>query len=270
LPGDRVSFSIIKEDENTGFIESIEPRKTQLLRPAVANTNQLAIVIAAKSPEPDFLLLDKLLIMSKKEGIEPLICINKIDLDADRNYLKIIESYNETGYEIVAISSKTNTGMEEFKNRLSKRITVLAGQSGVGKSTILNKIIGYSVMKTGNISEKIERGKQTTRHAELFHLADRNDKLQYTQDTQDSLQDSFIVDTPGFSFVELEDITFEELQIYYPEMNKYHGECRFKTCTHVTEPGCKIKNAVNKSEFDHGRYERYVDLLNVLKEKKLF
>jgi ribosome biogenesis GTPase len=235
LPGDKVLFTVIKEDEDTGFIESIEPRQSQLLRPAVANVDQLAIIIATKSPEPDFVLLDKLLVTAKRENIEPFICINKIDLDTEGNYVKIVESYKKTGYSTIAMSSKIDIGMEDFKKKLSNRITVLAGQSGVGKSTILNKISGWQVMETGNISEKIKRGKHTTRHAELFELSLDNF----------GLHGGFIVDTPGFSSIELVELDPGELQLYYPELNKYLGECKFRSCSHIAEPGCRIKEMVS-------------------------
>ncbi len=260
LPGDKVLFTVIKEDEDTGFIESIEPRQSQLLRPAVANVDQLAIIIATKSPEPDFVLLDKLLVTAKRENIEPFICINKIDLDTEGNYVKIVESYKKTGYSTIAMSSKIDIGMEDFKKKLSNRITVLAGQSGVGKSTILNKISGWQVMETGNISEKIKRGKHTTRHAELFELSLDNF----------GLHGGFIVDTPGFSSIELVELDPGELQLYYPELNKYLGECKFRSCSHIAEPGCRIKEMVSSGDIDYGRYQRYTQLFNVLKEKKTF
>ena len=250
LPGDRVEFSVIREDEKTGFIESIQPRKTQLIRPAVANIDQLAIIIAAKAPEPDFLLLDKLLVTAAVKGIDPLICINKIDLDADEIYKEVVNSYEKTGYPVVAMSSKSGMGIEDFKEKLRGRVTVLAGQSGVGKSTILNNIAGSWVMKTGDISQKIERGKHTTRHAELFELN----------------FGGYVVDTPGFSSFELSGIAFDKLDSCYREFEEYKTKCRFVGCSHLTEPQCGVKDALSKGEIDFGRYERYAQLYNILKE----
>lgn len=254
LPGDRVEFSVIREDEKTGFIESIQPRKTQLIRPAVANIDQLAIIIAAKAPEPDFLLLDKLLVTAAVKGIDPLICINKIDLDADEIYKEVVNSYEKTGYPVVAMSSKSGMGIEDFKEKLRGRVTVLAGQSGVGKSTILNNIAGSWVMKTGDISQKIERGKHTTRHAELFELN----------------FGGYVVDTPGFSSFELDEIKAEELQFYYPDFIKYIDGCKFRGCNHIAEPGCRVKEKVSSRNIDNGRYTRYIQLYNLLKQKKTF
>lgn len=259
LPGDKVLFTVTKEDEDTGFIESIEPRQSQLLRPAVANVDQLAIIIATKAPEPDYILLDKLLIAAGKEHIEPFICINKIDLDNEDNYLKIIKAYSKTDYPIITMSSKTYVGMDNFKKKLSNRITVLAGQSGVGKSTILNAISGLQVMETGNISEKIKRGKHTTRHAELFELS--FDKSECSWRSR-----GYVVDTPGFSSLELAELEPEELQFYYPELGKYIGECKFRSCSHIAEPGCRIKEMVSSNDIDYGRYQRYVQLYNILKK----
>lgn len=258
LPGDRVLFTPMIEDKDSGFVESIEPRKTRLQRPAVSNVDQLAIVISIKSPEPDLLLLDKLIIIAKTENIEPFICINKIDLDKEESYQKIVESYSKTNYPVIAISSKNGVGMDSFKKQLSGRITVLAGQSGVGKSTILNFIFGYKALKTGEISERIERGKHTTRHTELFELP----LSDY------GLNNGLVLDTPGFSIVELSEIEPELLQFYYPEFENYMGQCKFRSCKHIAEPGCKIKEMVELKEIDLGRYQRYVQLHQILEEHK--
>lgn len=254
LPGDKVLFSVIDEDEGTGFIESVYPRESQLIRPAIANVDQLAIIIAAKEPDPDFVLLDKLLVTAGKKGICPFICINKIDLDTGEEYKKIMEAYSKTGYSIIAMSSKTGIGVESFKEKLFNRITVLAGQSGVGKSTILNKIAGSWVMETGGISEKIKRGRHTTRHAELFQLS----------------FGGYVADTPGFSSFELIEIEPEELQYYYPELGEYIGKCKFRSCNHIAEPECRVKEEVDSGNINYGRYQRYIQLYNLLKNKKTF
>ena len=254
LPGDKVLFTIIDEDEGKGFIESIFPRECQLIRPAIANVNQLAIVIAAKDPEPDFLFLDKLLVIAIKERIYPFICINKIDLDIEKEYVRIMEIYGRNNCPVVAMSSKTGIGIESLREKLFDKITVLAGQSGVGKSTILNRIAGSWVMETGNISEKIKRGKHTTRHAELFQLS----------------FGGYVADTPGFSSLELIEIGAEELQYFYPEFSEYIGKCKFRSCSHITEPGCRIKKEVDAGNIDHGRYLRYVELCGLLKQKRTF
>ncbi|NLC67557.1 MAG: ribosome small subunit-dependent GTPase A [Clostridiaceae bacterium] len=254
LPGDKVGFSVINTDEGEGFIEYIHPRKCQLVRPAVANVDQLAIVISVKDPRPDFLFLDKLIVIAQKENISPFICINKSDLDIETEYVRIMKMYKNAGFPVIAMSSKTGAGIESLRENLAGKITVLAGQSGVGKSTILNRIIGSWVMETGNVSERIKRGRHTTRHAELFQLS----------------FGGYVADTPGFSSLELIEIEAEELQYFYPEFSRYIGKCRFSSCNHVGEPGCSVKRDVDKGSVDQGRYLRYIELFNLLKQKKTF
>ena len=252
LPGDNVCIKVIDENEAEGFLKEILPRKSLLFRPAVANVDQLIAVIAAKSPEPDLLLLDKLLITACKNGMKVCICINKIDLDPEKEYNKIKTAYEKAGYSVIAVSSKTGFNMDKILEMLSAHITVLAGQSGVGKSTILNTIIGNICMETGEISEKIMRGKHTTRHAQLFELTGGG----------------YIVDTPGFSLLELSDIKYDELHKYYPDFNCMDETCRFRGCSHISEPGCIIKNKVENGIIDQERYQRYIQLYNTLKQAR--
>lgn len=252
LPGDKVSISISNKDEKVGNIEEIFPRESQLIRPAVANVNQIAIVISIKSPQPDFILLDKLLITVEQKEISAVVCINKIDLDETLEYKKVAEAYQKSGYKVIALSSVEGTGFDELEGALTGKTTVFAGQSGVGKSTILNKVLDSYVMKTGKVSEKIERGKHTTRHAELIELK----------------SGGFVVDTPGFSSFELSGIEAGELQNYYPEFRKYYGQCKFTGCRHISEPGCKVRDALEKGIIDSGRHTRYVEFCNMLKEKE--
>lgn len=250
LPGDRVDFSVIDEDKKKGSLNDILPRISQLVRPAVANVNQVVLVIAAKSPLPDFLLLDKLLVTAEKEKINAVICLNKLDLDDERHSEKIAEAYKRSGFDFVMTSAKFGQGLEQLEQKLISKVTVFAGQSGVGKSTILNSILKDMVMETGEVSVKTERGKHTTRHAELIPLD----------------CGGYIVDTPGFSSFELENIELEELQYYYSDFSQSTEGCRFSGCSHVSEPGCKIKEMVTNGIIDAGRYERYVELLNYLKQ----
>ncbi len=249
LTGDRVHISITDEEKMTGSLDSIEPRYSQLVRPAVANVNQIAIVIAAKSPSPDFMLLDKLLITAEMKGLTPVICINKIDLDEDGKCSEIESVYQKAGYSVVKLSKVLGIGYDAFRELLTDKITVLAGQSGVGKSTILNHIMNSMVMQTGNISEKIERGKHTTRHAELLQLEDGG----------------FIVDSPGFSSFELADLEHTELEAHYPEFRDHLGKCRFTGCSHLNEPDCEVKKAFQQGQIDSGRYSRYSELFNTIK-----
>jgi ribosome biogenesis GTPase len=252
LPGDKVSISISNKDEKVGNIEEILPRESQLIRPAVANVNQIAIVISIKSPQPDFILLDKLLITVEQKEISAVVCINKIDLDKTLEYKKVAEAYQKSGYRVIALSSVEVTGFDELEGALIGKTTVFAGQSGVGKSTILNKVLDSYVMKTGKVSEKIERGKHTTRHAELIELK----------------SGGFVVDTPGFSSFELSGLEVGELQNYYPEFREYFGKCKFTGCRHIAEPGCKVRDALEKEIIDGGRYARYVEFCNMLKQKE--
>lgn len=252
LPGDKVSILIIDEENKTGSIEEIFPRESQLIRPAVANVNQIAIVIAVKSPQPDFTLLDKLLISTEQKGISAIICINKIDLDEKAEYTNIIRAYEKAMYKVIALSAVTGTGFDELELTLRGKTTVFAGQSGVGKSSILNKILNSYVMKTGSISDRIERGRHTTRHAELIELK----------------SGGFVVDTPGFSSFEISGIEADELQNFYPEFREYIGRCKFTGCVHISEPYCEVKSALEKKVLDSGRYRRYVEFYNILREKQ--
>jgi len=252
LPGDRVRISVLDEAKKQGNIEEIFPRETVLVRPAVANVNQLVAVIAVKSPEPDLLLLDKLLVTAEKKGMKAVICINKIDLDTQDEHKRIINAYSATDYDLVLTSSKIDTGYDRLKEVLKDRISVLAGQSGVGKSTILNRLMNASIMKTGEVSEKLERGRHTTRHAELIMLDNGG----------------HLLDTPGFSSFELADIKCEELQYYYPEFSSFIGNCKFTGCSHIAEPGCSVKAALEQGLIDRRRFERYTHLYVFLKQNK--
>lgn len=254
LPGDEVSISIQDEIRLKGNIDKILPRSSHLIRPHVANVNQIFIVISAKSPVPDLMLLDKLLITADIKNIEVVICINKIDLDDKQEYKDIITAYSKAGYKILTISSKLDYGFDELRELLSNKITVFAGQSGVGKSTILNRIMESMVMKTGIVSEKIERGKHTTRHAELVELK----------------EGGFVLDTPGFSSFELSAIPYGELEIYYPEFESLLNKCKFTSCGHVSEPGCVVKEALKSGIMDQERYNRFIAIYNSLKSQKSY
>lgn len=252
LPGDKVSIAVSNGENKIGNIEEISPRETQLVRPAVANVNQIAIVIAIRSPQPDFMLLDKLLITVEQKDISAVVCINKIDLDGEAEYKSVIESYEKAKYKVITLSSMNGTGFDELELALKGKTTVFAGQSGVGKSTILNKVLDSYVMETGKVSDKIERGRHTTRHAELIELK----------------SGGFVVDTPGFSSFEISGIETNELQNFYPEFHEYFGKCKFTGCMHISEPACEVKAALERGIIDRGRYERYVEFCNLLKEKQ--
>jgi ribosome biogenesis GTPase len=248
VAGDFVEFSITDETAKEGWIEEIEERQNFFVRPPVANVNQIAIVIAGTSPEPDFLLVDKLLITAERNGITPLIVINKIDLINEQELEEVKNIYVGTGYQVVAISKVGKRGYDELHEKLKGHRTVFAGQSGVGKSTILNNIMDAWVMETGEMS-RIQRGKHTTRHVQLLPLDN----------------DGYVVDTPGFSSLTLEGIEHAKLSSMYPEFIRLEGMCRFSGCSHIKEPGCAVKDSVQSGEISRVRYECYRRLYEELK-----
>jgi ribosome biogenesis GTPase len=250
LPGDCVDFTITDETAKEGWIEQIRQRQNYFNRPPVANINRLAVVLAAAQPSPDFLLADKIIISALLNGIEPIVIINKADL-VERGVIDEIKKiYKKTGFSIIQMSKVTMEGYACLHEKLKGRCTVFAGQSGVGKSTILNNIISSSVMETGEVSKKIKRGKQTTRHVQLIPLD----------------YGGYVVDTPGFSFMTPEGVQHNELSWMYPEFEKYQTLCRFNGCSHIREPGCSVKSAVNAGEISEKRYECYRRIYEELKE----
>lgn len=248
IVGDRVYIDLI--DDEHGVVNEVMPRKNQLIRPLVANIDQAILVFAIKKPDINFILLDKLLIFIEKHGIETLICINKSDLADEEEREKVRQIYENIGYNIFITNGKTGEGIEMLKESLENKITVFAGPSGVGKSTIFNKLQNKVIMETGDISKKIERGRHTTRHAELIEIT----------------KGSFIVDTPGFSSLDLSFIEIDELQYSFREFTPYLGECKFSTCLHSKESGCKIKEMVEKGRITQERYDTYVGILQELQE----
>jgi ribosome biogenesis GTPase len=253
LPGDKVIYSVLNDIDKLGSIDQIEPRFSELVRPAMANIEQIVIVVATKAPNTDFMLLDKLLITSEVKKLKAIICINKIDLED--NVARTIKSiYSNIGYDCIEVSSVMNVGYESLQDKLKNHISAFAGQSGVGKSTILNHIMKSWVMETGSVSCKIERGRHTTRHAELLELK----------------YGGYIADTPGFSSFELENIQYSELENYYPEFRKYLNTCRFNSCSHITEPECPVREALGRGEIDDSRFQRYTQLYKTLKDKPIY
>lgn len=250
LVGDKVEIDVIDEDNKKGNVRKILERKNVFIRPQVANVDNIVIVVSATVPKLDIMLLDKLLIMYQIEGVMPVICINKTD-DIQEYDGTIKNIYQNAGYLVFETSAKENMGIDSLKAILKDKTSILTGQSGVGKSSLINRILGDNVFEIGNLSEKISRGKNTTRHTELIELK----------------EGGYIIDSPGFSSITLDKIKCHELEMYYPEFENYLGSCKFTGCSHLKEIGCKIKEALDNEKIDKGRYERYKDIYNSLKYK---
>jgi len=245
--GDYVKIEVQGEK---GSIEEIKERKNFLIRPPVANIDLLLLVVAAASPEPSLFLIDKMLITAEKNNIEPVICINKTDI-IPRDDIECI--YKNAGYKVISVSGANGDNLDELKGLLKDKVTAFAGLSGVGKSTLLGLLTDFNP-ETGELSEKISRGKHTTRHVELMELSDGG----------------YVFDTPGFSSVEINDIKAQDLYMYFPEMADCSDMCRFKGCCHIHEPDCEVKKRLNDGEISEKRYESYLVLYDELKKIKEF
>ncbi len=252
LVGDDCELEIIDEEKKTGNIVCILPRKNSLIRPNVANVDQALVIFASVKPEPNFNLLDRFLILMKQNDIPCLLVFNKRDIADDSRLDEIRSIYENAGYPMIFTSAKEGTSIDDVAELLKGKTTTVAGPSGVGKSSIINLLQSEVEMETGSISEKIERGKNTTRHSELIALD----------------CDSYILDTPGFSSLELFDVTRDTLKDYYPEFEKYECECRFADCVHKNEPGCGVKAAVEQGKINKIRYDNYLLLLSECENKK--
>lgn len=252
LVGDNVEIEILDAKKNLGNIEDILPRFNWLNRPAVANVDQTVIIFAVSAPAPNFNLLDRFLINMEQHEVPTIICFNKIDLEGFRQSEDICRSYTKSGYEVLFISAESGYGINTLEAVIKGKTTVFAGPSGVGKSSTLNSLFPDANVQTGGLSEKIQRGKHTTRHSELMFVDD----------------DTYIMDTPGFSSLYTEGIEAEDLKLYFPEIAAYTGTCKFNMCNHISEPGCLVKEAVGDGRISKMRYDDYVMIYNELKEKR--
>lgn len=252
LVGDDVEIEILDEEEKSGNIVEIFPRKSELIRPAVANIDQALVLFAAAKPKPNLSLLDRFLIMMDRQSIPTVICFNKKDEASPEELNRLSSIYTNCQYQVVCISAMLEEGIGEVRKILKGHTTTLAGPSGVGKSTLINLLVPHAKMETGKISDKIDRGKHTTRHSELFRME----------------ADSYIFDTPGFSSLELMAMEKEELRYSFPEFREYEGSCRFQGCVHMEEPDCAVKRAVEEGIVGRERYESYTGLFRELKEKE--
>lgn len=254
LVGDFVELEVLDKTEKTGNIGKICPRKSRLIRPAVANIDQALVVFAIVKPEPNFNLLDRFLIMMEQQKLPCIICFNKSDIASGEERHRLRRAYETCGYRVLFISVREREGVEEVRALLQGKTTTVAGPSGVGKSSLINYLYPQAAMETGEISKKIDRGKHTTRHSELFVL----DK------------ESYIMDTPGFSSLQLFDMEKEDLKDFYPEFREYEEECRFRGCVHINEPGCRVKEAVSSGKISDVRYHNYKVLYEELKSRKKY
>ena len=254
LVGDNVEITVLNEEEKEGSVTSILPRRNSLIRPAVANVDQAFLIFAMENPKPNFLLLDRFLIMMKQQEIPAVICFNKKDVGEKEEMEKLYEIYTGCGYRVVLSSTYEGEGMDEIHEILKGKTTVVAGPSGVGKSSITNCMQGEVQMETGEISKKLKRGKHTTRHSQVIPVE----------------KNTFLVDTPGFSSLYLTDMKEEELRDYFPEFVMYEPQCRFQGCMHIHEPGCAVKKALSEGKISQQRYDNYLALYEELKEKRRY
>jgi ribosome biogenesis GTPase / thiamine phosphate phosphatase len=252
LVGDEVVFQA--ENEREGYIMEVKERKNELVRPPIANVDQAILVFSAVEPGFSTVLLDRFLVLVEYNHIKPLICITKMDLTNDNEKQAINEyadHYRNIGYEVLLTSSETEAGIEGLTPHVEDKISVFAGQSGVGKSSLLNVLRPDLELKTNDISSHLGRGKHTTRHVELIRIGN-----------------GLIADTPGFSSLEFTDIEAEELTYCFPEMVRESENCKFRACLHISEPKCAVKAAVEAQTITQYRYKHYIDFLQEIKDRK--
>ena len=254
LVGDDCGIEVTDGIKCLGSILSILPRRSMLIRPAVANTDQAIVIFAVSKPEPHAGLMDRYLVGMEHQDCPVTVVLNKIDADQGTGD-RLAAIYGHAGYRVVQTSAKRGDGLEELRSILKGKTSVLSGPSGVGKSSLLNALYPDHSVKTGEISERIGRGKHTTRHSELMVAGEA----------------TFLLDTPGFSSVELPPDLEEDGLVYcFPEMKQYIGACRFSSCRHLAEPECRVKQAVQDREIEESRYESYVAMMELLKQRRKY
>lgn len=254
LVGDDVILDVLDAQEMLGNIRSILPRRSALIRPAVANVDQALIIFAIVKPNPNFNLLDRFLIRMERQNLPTIICFNKQDIATAQEKESLRQAYETCGFRVLFVSALENEGVEQIRELLMGRTTTVAGPSGVGKSSLINRLAPQANMETGAISAKIERGRHTTRHSEIIALGEA----------------AYIVDTPGFTSLDISEIAKEELGRYYPEFVQYEPYCKFSGCAHISEPSCGVKEAVEEGRISRVRYENYKVLYQELKDVKRY
>ena len=254
LVGDNVEIVVLDEEKHLGNVEEILPRKNELIRPAVSNINMALVIFAAAKPDPNFNLLDRFLCMMEYQKVPVTICFNKCDLVSEEEKENLQKIYAPAGYDILFTSVKTGENIDRLKALLAEKTTTVAGPSGVGKSSLINELQTDVRMQTGAISDKIGRGKHTTRHSEIISIG----------------QDTYIMDTPGFSSMDLPGFEKEDLWTCYPEFVPYEPECRFIGCSHIGEPDCGVKTALAEGKISQVRYDNYVQLYQEMKNMRKY
>ncbi len=254
LVGDDVELTVLNEADKEGTIDKLLPRKNELIRPAVANVDQALVIFAIKKPQPNLNLLDRFLIMMEQQHVPSIICFNKQDIANEEERIALERAYAYSGCRVVSVSASQQENIGELRALLEGKTTTVAGPSGVGKSSLINSLKPDKYMETGAISEKIDRGKHTTRHSELIRLG----------------EDTYIMDTPGFTSLGLFSLEKEELRYYYPEFAPYEGKCRFQGCVHLHEPDCMVKQALEQEKISRIRYDNYCLLYEELKGQKKY
>ena len=254
LVGDNVEISVTDEEKKTGNVDQILPRKNTLIRPAVANIDQVLVIFAAASPKPNLNLLDRFLVSMEKQGVPAVICFNKQDMVEEAEQYRLMRIYENSGCRVLFTCAEKDQGIGLVRELLKGKTTAVAGPSGVGKSTMVNLLAPEAQMETGEISKKIDRGKHTTRHSEILFVGEQ----------------TYICDTPGFTSLAVWDMEKEELKDYFREFAEYEGQCRFQRCTHTHEPGCRVKEALDEGKISRQRYDNYLEMYTELKEKRRY
>ena len=254
LVGDDVEIVVLDEEKKIGNVEKILPRTRELIRPAVANTDMALVIFAAAKPDPNFNLLDRFLCMMEYQKVPVTICFNKCDLVTEEQREVLRKIYELAGYELLFTSAKTQENVEKLKSVLQGKMTAVAGPSGVGKSSLINDLQDAVQMQTGGISDKIERGKHTTRHSQIIPIA----------------ENTYIMDTPGFSSMDLPGFSKEDLWTCYPEFVRFEPGCRFIRCSHIGEPDCGVKTALAEGKISQVRYDNYVQLYQEMKNMRKY